>query len=328
MSDYRRVLSYFYGQVWAIERAKFDEIEAVLLERASGVRLSDEEIRARIGAGQRPPFGVYDIEADALLWAAADGTPPAGQPRQIVSVIGAYGVMVHRAGMLSQTSGLTSAESVQARVRIAAADPAVRAIVMDIDSPGGTAHGMTELAAEIRTARSVKPVATVANARAMSAAYWVLSQATPGLAYVTPSGLVGSIGVFVEHEDRSEQNAKEGVKVTTIKYGANKALGNPNEPLSEEALAEFQRQVDAFGRMFEADVAKGRGVTVKAVQKDYGQGSIFAAGEAVERGLVDGVATMDEVLRKVAGRKGAAPVAVGEGRTDPGALARLRGVNA
>jgi len=61
MSDYRRVLSYFYGQPWALERSKFDEIEAILLARAVGERLSDDEIRARIGQGQRPPLALWDI---------------------------------------------------------------------------------------------------------------------------------------------------------------------------------------------------------------------------------------------------------------------------
>jgi signal peptide peptidase SppA len=327
MTMYDRVLSYFYGQVWAIDRGAFRQIEAILLERASGARLSDDEIRQRIGAG-RPAFGLYDIEADSMLWAAADGTPPANAQRQVVSVIGVYGPIVHRAGLMTQSSGLTSAESVQARVRAAAADPGVRAIVLDVDSPGGVVHGLTELAAEVRSARAVKPVAAVANARALSAAYWVLSQATPGAAYATPSALVGSIGVFVEHEDHSEEDARVGVKKTLIKYGENKALGGPHEPLSDEARAEIERQVEAFGRMFEADVAKGRGVSAKMVAKDFGKGSTFTAEDGVERGLVDAVLPLDEVLRKMAGRKGAPAVAAAS--QDPGAyavsLARLRGL--
>ncbi len=327
MNDYRRVLSFFYGQPWALERAKYDEIEAILLARAAGERLSDEEIRARIGHGQRPQFGAYDIEADAMQWAATDGTEPQPSGRQIVAVVGVYGVLTYRAGMFTDTSGLSSAEAIGARVRAAAADPAVKGIVLDVDSPGGGVYGMQELAAELRAARAAKPLRAVANARAGSAGYWALSQADT--VYVTPSGEVGSIGIFVEHEDRSEANVKEGVKVTMVRYGQNKGLGSPNEPLSDDARADLEKRVAEYGRAFEADVAKGRGVTTARIRKDFGQGLMFGAAEAVQRGLADKVATLDEVVRLTAKAKApAAPrPAVAEDEApvpNAAALARLR----
>jgi signal peptide peptidase SppA len=328
MSDYRRILSAFYGQVWAIERSKFDEIESVLLARAAGERLSDDEIRARIGQGRRPVFGAYDIEADTMAWAAADGTEPSMAGRQIVAVVGVYGTLTHRASMFTDTSGLASAEAIGARVKAAAADPGVKGIVLDVDSPGGSVYGMQELAAEIRAARAVKPVRGVANARAGSAGYWALAQAE--MVYVTPSGEAGSIGVFVQHEDRSEALAKEGVKVTTIAYGKNKALGGPHEPLSDEARADLEKRVAEYGRAFEADVAKGRGVTAAAVRKDFGQGLMFSAAEAVARGLADKIATLDEVVRLTAKAKGPAPAKVAAEAVEvdmrAAALARLRGL--
>jgi signal peptide peptidase SppA len=246
-----------------------------------------------------------------------------------VAVVGFYGTIVHRASMFTNSSGLTSAEAVGARVRAAAADPGVRAIVLDVDSPGGTVTGMTELAAEIRAARAVKPVAAVANAQAASAAYWAFAQASPGHGYVTPSGRVGSVGVFVEHEDRSEANAREGRKFTTIAYGQHKALGGPNEPLSEAAREELEKTVAEYGRQFEADVAKGRGVSVETVRKEFGQGLSFVAREALERGMVDAVATLDEVVRKMGSRRAvAAPAAAAVDQGRALAQAKLRGLRA
>ncbi len=298
MSDYRRILSYLYGQPWALERSKFDEIEAILLARAAGERLSDDEIRARIGQGQRPPLALWDCEAEAFV--AADTLTAPSATRQVVAVVGIYGVITHRASMFTQSSGLTTAEAITSRVKAAAADPGVRSIVLDVDSPGGSVFGIQEAAAEIRAARALKPIKGIANARAGSAGYWLLAQADE--VFVTPSGDVGSVGIFFEHEDRSEANAKLGIKVTTIAYGKNKTMGSPNEPLSDEARADLEKRVAAYGRAFEEDVAKGRGLTAAAVRKDFGQGLMFGAADAVERGLVDKIATMDEVIRRAAGR--------------------------
>lgn len=310
MSDYRRVLSYFYGQPWALERAKWDEIESILLARAAGERLSDDEVRARIGQGQRPPVSLWDVETEAFMalgpdnaYCLADGTP-AQTGRQVVAVVGIYGVITHRAGMFTQTSGLAAAEDIGRRVRAAVSDPAVRSIVLDVDSPGGSVYGIQEAAAEIRAARALKPVKGVANARAGSAAYWLLAQADD--VGVTPSGEVGSIGVIVEHADASALNEKLGVKITTITHGKNKALGSPNEPLSDEARADLERRVAAYGRAFEEDVAKGRGVPAAKVRKDFGQGLVFGAPEAVERGLADRVATLEQMIQRAAGRGKAA----------------------
>jgi signal peptide peptidase SppA len=334
MNDYRRVLSYFYGQPWALERSKFDEIEAILLARAAGERLSDEEIRARIGQGQRPPLALWDIEAEAFL--AADGQGVT-ERRQVVSVIGVYGVITHRASMFTQTSGLASAEGIQSRVRAAASDPGVTSIVLDVDSPGGSVFGIQELAAEIRAARAQKPVKGIANAMAGSAGYWILAQADES--FVTPSGQVGSVGIFVEHEDRSEANAKAGIKITTITYGKNKMLGSPNEPLSDEARAELEKRVSDYGQAFEEDVAKGRTsaarrMTAAKVRSEFGQGLMFGAAEAVERGMVDRIGMMDEVLRRAGGRtKAPAVVAAEAPKLEPAAdaerlaaVARIRGL--
>lgn len=325
MNDYRRVLSYFYGQPWALAREKFDEIEALLLARANGERLSEEEIRARIGQGQRPPLALWDVEA------AAFAEPGGAGGRQVVAVVGVYGVITHRAGMFTQTSGLASAEDLARRVRSAAADPSVRSIVLDVDSPGGSVYGLQEAAAEIRAARDLKPVKGVANAQANSAAYWLLAQA--GEVFVTPSGLVGSVGVFVEHEDRSAANAAAGIKVTTVAYGKNKALGSPNAPLTEEALAELEKRVAEYGHAFEADVAKGRSVdgrrvSAEKVRKDFGQGLTFGAAEAVDRGLADGIATLDEVLQRASGRGKAAaqPIAAADPGPAPGEAERLAAI--
>ena len=136
-----------------------------------------------------------------------------------------------------------------------------------------------------------------------SAAYWIGSQAHEVV--MIRSGDVGSIGVYSLHEDWSGHLEQEGIKITTLKFGDRKIEGAPWEPLDDEARAHFQGQVNQIGREFQAAVARGRGVDVAQVRREFGDGRVFGAKEAMKRGLVDRVATLDETIARVAsGRRG------------------------
>jgi signal peptide peptidase SppA len=182
------------------------------------------------------------------------------------------------------------------QVAEAAANSDVESIVLDVDSPGGSVEGITEVAAIIRSARERKPVTAVANNMAGSAAYWLASQATELV--VSPSGEVGSIGVFMMHNDFSGYNERLGIKPTYIHAGANKVETNPDQPLSADALAHLQASVDEYYQQFTDDIARGRSVSADVVRSDrFGEGRAYPARQAVERGMADRIATIDEVVR-------------------------------
>jgi ClpP class serine protease len=155
------------------------------------------------------------------------------------------------------------------------------------------------LAAKIFKARATKPTIGVANTSAASAAYRLGTAF--GELVVTPSGEVGSIGTWSMHRDYSEMLEREGVKVTIISAGEFKTEFNPYEPLSEAAKVEEQASVDHYSGMFVAAIAKHRGVTAAVVKKDFGQGRMIRAKEAVQLGMADRVATLEETIRRVGG---------------------------
>ena len=207
------------------------------------------------------------------------------------------GVIMHRANMFSEFSGGTSTEKFTAAFRQLVADPMIKAIVLDVDSPGGTVAGVEELASEIFKAREQKPIYAVANALAASAAYWIASSATELI--VTPSGLVGSIGVYAAHQDISEFAKQAGVKVTLVSAGKYKTEGNEFEPLSDEARAALQARVDEYYGMFVKAVARNRGVSPSDVRGGFGEGRVVGAKQAVALGMADRVATLDETLARL-----------------------------
>lgn len=224
-----------------------------------------------------------------------------------VAVIPVSGFLTQRPTFLSMLFGGTSVEAVAADVAAAMRDSSISSVVLHVDSPGGSVHGVPEAAAKIRAARGPKPLFAVADSLAASAAYWLAAQADEVIG--APSSLVGSIGVIVEHADVSAALEKEGVKVSVIRSGPDKNRAHMAEPLDDEARAELQAKVDYFARMFEADVAKGRRVSVEKVRSDFGEGLTFTPPKALTAGLIDREATLEEVIGQAA--KGRRPESMG-----------------
>ncbi len=177
-------------------------------------------------------------------------------------------------------------------LRQALNDSDITSIVIDVDSPGGLVDLVPETAAEIRDAD--KPIVAVSNVEAASAAYWLASQADELV--VTPSGQVGSIGVFMVHDDWSGYNERIGIVPTYISAGRFKTEANPDEPLSEEARQALQAEVDHYYDMFVSDVAAGRGVSDADVRGGFGEGRMVNAAQAVADGMADRVASFEEVI--------------------------------
>jgi signal peptide peptidase SppA len=182
-------------------------------------------------------------------------------------------------------------------VNQAAADPTIDSILLDIDSPGGYVTGTEESADAIYAARSRKPVVALVNPLAASAAYWIASQA--GTIIGVPSADVGSIGVFMCHYDFSGALANAGIKPTFIFAGKHKTEGNPTEPLSADARAFLQSEVNKTFRSFVGAVARGRGITAGAVETSFGGGRVLGAKDALRIGMVDALAAPDAALQRV-----------------------------
>lgn len=227
---------------------------------------------------------------------AATGTAGA------IAIIRVRGVIDQHDDYWLDYFGGVSTERIARHFRAAMAAPEIGAIVLDIDSPGGSVFGTPELAAEIYAARGKKRVVAVANSFAASAAFWLATAAEEVV--VTPSGEVGSVGCYMVHLDYSQYLESSGIKPTVIRSGTYKAEGNPYEPLSEEAKDYRQLSTDRYHTMFVNAVAKHRGVTATVVRKTYGEGRMVGAKDALDQGMVDAIGTLEEtVVRVLKGQK-------------------------
>jgi signal peptide peptidase SppA len=210
-----------------------------------------------------------------------------------VAIVPIIGELCHRSSFADAMSGLTSYATIVTSIQQAVDDPMVKAVMLDIDSPGGEVAGLYDCVDAIVAMRGIKPIVAYANERAFSAAYAIASAADRIV--VSRTSGVGSIGVLCFHVDRSEAYAMAGEKITPIHAGALKVDGNEFTPLSDETKSRFQAEVDSAYDIFVASVADNRDLDESDVRAT--EAGCFYGLEAVREGLADEVLSFGDALR-------------------------------
>lgn len=217
-----------------------------------------------------------------------------GKTQAKVMVIPVQGVLTKD----SSWAGTTYA-SIADAAEEAAADPAVKRIVLAVDSPGGEVTGLPETAAVLNRVAKVKPLHAMVEGTSASAAYWLTSQASD--ITMSPSSELGSVGVRIMHADISKMLEDAGIKITEMHAGEFKTEWSPFQPLSEGAKADMQKRIDSVHGEFLKDVGQGRGVraTRNITAAQYGGGRLFSAKDAMGHGLADAVQSPREFYRAI-----------------------------
>ncbi len=273
-----------FGVPLAIDRPKLDVILSVL--------------GPRVGLADLAPPGDYTP--------APRGPARSNAP---IAVIPIHGTLVRRTVGLEAESGLASYTAIGDQLDAALADPGVAAILLDVDSPGGESGGVFDLADRIRAAAAVKPVWAVANDMAFSAAYALASAASR--LFVSRTGGVGSIGVIAMHVDQSVKDSRDGIRYTAVFAGARKNDLNPHAPITDEAQAQLQAEVNRIYGLFIASVASYRGLSAEAVMAT--EAGLFFGQDAVTAGLADAVGTFEDALAQLTASLSPAPVMTARG---------------
>jgi signal peptide peptidase SppA len=193
----------------------------------------------------------------------ADETP---QVEDGIAIVQLSGTLMKQKASIGNT---TSTVLARRQLRAAVADREVNGIFLHIESPGGTARGTYELAADVAAAAKKKPLYAFIEDLGASAAYWAASAATK--VYANAPALVGSIGTYAVVFDESAMAEKMGVKVHVIRAGEFKGLGESGTKITAEQLAEMQRTIDSTNAFFLQGVADGRRLPLARV-KELGDG--------------------------------------------------------
>ena len=265
---------------WAIRPDRMEEIHAIYAARMRGDELDVAVIEARIGKPlNNPPAQGYEVRDGAAL-------------------IPLQGVLGQRMNMMSNISGGTSTELFSRDVRQAAADPAVKSIILMVDSPGGTVAGTQTAVESVRAVRGVKPVATFVEGMMASAAAWI-GTAADVVVMDSATAQAGSIGVVATHTDVSKQQEALGVKTTEIVAGKYKRAASQYGALTETGQQVIQDQVDYLYSLFVADVAENRGVSTDQVLSNMADGRMFIGQQAIDAGLVDRITSLETLISEL-----------------------------
>jgi signal peptide peptidase SppA len=264
---------------WAIVPEKLLEIREIYFTHLRGKKVDLQAIEARLGQPLNNQKQGYEV---------VDG----------VAILPIEGIIAKRMNMFTQISGGVSTQLLERDFQAALADDRAHSILLSVDSPGGSVDGVLELSRLIFEARGRKPIVALGNGMMASAAYWIGSAADRVL-ITGETTQVGSIGVVATHTDISKAEEMRGIKTTEITAGKYKRIASEHKPLSDEARAAIQEQVDYVYSVFVNDVARNRGTDVETVLSNMADGRIFLGSKAIDAGLVDGISTEADLISKL-----------------------------
>lgn len=275
---------------WAIMPQKLVEIQEIYRTHLRGEKIKLADVEAAIGKKLRNEPKPYEV---------IDG----------VAVISIEGVLAKKMDMFMDISGGASTQRIAAEFKAAMADREVTAVLLYIDSPGGTVDGNQDLVNIIYQARCDKEKAIMAYTDGLiaSAAYWIAAAA--GAIYMTNNTTeIGSIGVVASHTDYSKREEQFGIKTTEIYAGKYKRIYSQTKPLDAAGYAYIEEQVNYLKSVFVDSVAEMRGISPIADKEgnltDWAESKIFIGEQAITAGLADGRSTRDELIQELAAGRG------------------------
>lgn len=261
------------NQPWMIRQEALETILAIAHERHGDV----EALQTRLG---RPLDNARNVSM-----------------RDGVAVIPVTGPIFRYANLFTEISGATSTGVLARDIQTALDNPYVRGIALDINSPGGEATGINELAKLIRDARGIKPITAYVSGTGASAAYWLASAADQVV--LDELAVVGSIGVVMSYLDTSKRDAASGVRA--IEIVSSQSPDKRVDVATDEGRAKVQSIVDAMAQVFVQAVADNRGVSVDKVLADFGKGGVLVGASAVQSGMADRIGSLETVIAELAG---------------------------
>lgn len=275
---YEFLASRVFNTPLLIQPGKLDVIADVLIKRMSGKALDEGFIKSEqqminIGEGAQYKEAGYYVSDN-------------------IGVVDVFGSLVHRSSWLGAASGMTGYEGLAKKLDAMAKDPDVKAILMNVDSPGGEVAGAFDFADKVKQINAIKPIYALASDMMSSAAYLISANATKIIA--TQTAVIGSVGVVMRAMDMSAFDEKTGIKTTYIYSGDYKIDGNPHAPMSEDVKARFQADIDRIYNMFVDVVATGRNIERQDVIDT--KAGTFIGRQAVVAGLADDVMSGEQLL--------------------------------
>lgn len=263
-----RIWNKITGDPWAITETALHTI----LEVAARENESPEAVAAKLGRDLQNSYNATE--------------------RDGVAIIPVTGPLFRYANIFTSISGASSYELIAKDFIASLENPHIKAIILNIDSPGGEVNGVAELASMIFDARGTKPIIAYASGDAASGAYWVASAADEIV--VSETSALGSIGVVGIYRGKSDKESAGVVEIVSSQ-SPHKRL----DPATDEGKARLQTRIDSMADVFISSVARNRNITATDVQANFGGGDVMIGGLAVNAGLADRIGSLERLIAEL-----------------------------
>lgn len=302
--DIPRIMTRIFGTPLLVDATKLEIILGVLGPRLglSDGSAASEVLPKAIGVFAGDEDGDEDDYTTVPYQVTADG----------IAIMCVDGTLVYKSSWIGALSGLTGYGDIRSSLDAAVADPAVKGILLCVDSYGGEANGCFDLSDAIFAMRSQKPIYGAAADNSLSGGYALLSACSK--VFVSRTSAVGSIGVVSAHIDQSGADKLKGLKYTYVYSGDHKIDGNPHSSLTPDARDSMQAEADRVRMLFASSVGRYRSMSVDAVIAT--QAAMFFGENGVSAGLADSVGTPDDAyaaLLAAVSRPAALPTPITQG---------------
>lgn len=264
----RRIVSAMNAELWAITPEALHQVVAI----AQGYG-DPEAVIAKLG---KPLTNTRTVTV-----------------RDGVAVVPVVGPIFRYANLFTDISGATSIQTLAADFQAAVDNPAVKAIILEIDSPGGQVSGVSEFAAQVRAANVVKPVAAYISDTGASAAYWIASAASSII--TSDTSRLGSIGVVMQVQIAENDG--------TVKFISSQSPLKQARADSDIGRQQYQKTVDALAEVFIGAVANYRNVSIETVRSKFGSGGLFIASEAIAANMADKLGSLEQLISQLSSGK-------------------------
>lgn len=266
-----RIWNRLAGEPWAITETALHTI----LEIAARENESPQAVAAKLGRNLQNTYSVTEREG--------------------VAIIPVTGPLFRYANLFTMISGASSYELIARDFMASLENPQIKAIILDIDSPGGEVNGVSELSNMVFAARGKKPVVAYASGDAASGAYWIASAADQIV--VSETSALGSIGVVGMYQGKSGKSA-EAVEIVSSQ-SPHKRL----DPTTDDGRSRLQIRIDSMADVFIGTIARNRDVSAEDVQNHYGGGDVMIGAKAVSAGLADRVGSLEGLIAELSSQK-------------------------
>ena len=260
------------GDPWAITETALHTI----LEIASRENERPEAVAAKLGRDLQNTYQVTEREG--------------------VAILPITGPLFRYANLFTKVSGASSYELIARDFTAALETPQIKAIILDIDSPGGEVNGVSELSNMIFDGRGKKPIIAYASGDTASGAYWIASAADEIV--VSDTAALGSIGVVAIYRGKSAKGSQTQ-STDEIEIVSSQSPHKRLDPATDEGRARLQSRIDNMAEVFIEAIARNRRTTAQEVKAHFGRGDVLIGAQAVQVGLADRIGSLEKLIAEL-----------------------------